>query len=593
VFVIGSMRRILGLLKPYKHMVFLGFLFQGIVIATRLIQPLATRAVVNDVIMASQHGRLIQLIAMLLGLSLVRAVTVFFRVILLEKASQSVAYDLRTRLFKHLQKMTFTFYDQNRVGEIMSRMTGDLEGVRDYLSSGLITAFEQTVTFTGAVIFMFVISWQSALTILLILPFIAVIAFRFHRKIRPVFRAVREQSAELNTRVQENIAGIHVVKAFVREKYEQQLLEKENRKLLDLNLEVTYTWSDYVPLIQFLSELCTPVVLASGAVLMGYGLMDVGTLVGVTGYIWMLTMPMRMLSQITNAATRAITSAEKIFYYLDLGPEIRDAETTLQAQSNRGGVQFDDVSFKYGDQSVLANVSFQVKPGQTIGIMGPTGAGKSTIIKLMGRFYDVSSGSVLVDGIDVRKQPLHCLRAKIGYVPQETFLFSESILENIRFGRPDAETDDVKNAADIAQALPFIMKMPHQFETVVGERGVGLSGGQKQRTAIARALLIDPVILVLDDATSAVDMQTEYQIQQKLEKAQNNRTTFIIAHRVSSVKNADLIIVLENGRIVEQGNHQELLTRKGAYWHMWQEQLTAITGEGGSTAYGTSHKTVG
>lgn len=579
------MRRIIGLLKPYKHLCFFGFLFQGIVIITRLIQPLLTRSVVNDVIMNGQHSMLIRFILMLLGLSLTRAASNFLRVMLMEKASQSVAYDLRTGLFQHLQKMSFSFYDKNRVGEIMSRMTGDLEGVRDYLAEGLVTAFEQTVTFIGAVIFMFVISWQSALTILVMLPLIAIVAFRFHHKIRPLFRAVREQSAQLNTRVQENLAGIHVVKAFVREEYEQELMEKENSKLLELNLKVTFTWSDYVPLIQFLSELCTPLVLATGAVLMSIGQMDLGTLVGVTGYIWMLTMPMRMLSQVTNAATRAVTSAEKVFYYLDLGPEIKDAKKICTPKAAKGQVKFDHVSFQYDDQLVLDDIDFTVEAGQTVGIMGPTGSGKTTLIKLLGRFYDASSGRILIDGVDVRKQSLQQMRSLIGYVPQETFLFSESINENIRFGRPEADIQLVEVAAQAAQASQFIEEMPLGYETVVGERGIGLSGGQKQRTAIARALLIDPSILILDDATSAVDMQTEHLIQQKLEESQKGRTTFVIAHRVSSVKNSDMILILDKGRIIERGTHQELLKLKGAYWQMWQEQLTAITGKGGDTSW--------
>lgn len=581
------MKRILSLLKPYKAMVFFGFLFQGIVIVTRLLQPLVTRSVVNDVIVNSQHGLLVELIFILLGLSLLRAASNYFRVMLMEKASQSVAYDLRTRLFRHLQKMSFSFYDRNRVGEIMSRMTGDLEGVRDYLAEGLVSAFEQSVTFVGAVIFMFIISWQSVLSILVVLPLIAVIAFRFHRKIRPVFRAVREQSAQLNTRVQENLAGIHVVKAFVREEYEQQLMEQENTKLLDLNLKVTFTWSDYVPLIQFLSEICTPFVLAVGAILMGTGQMDVGTLVGVTGYIWMLTMPMRMLSQVTNAATRAVTSAEKVFYYLDLGPEIKDDKNIRLPVENKGKVVFEHVSFRYDEQLVLDDIHFEVQAGQTVGLMGPTGSGKSTLVNLLGRFYDVSQGRIMVDGVDVRRQSLPRLRSAIGYVPQETFLFSDSLLENIRYGQPDAGMESVELAAEAAQASGFVAELPFGYETVVGERGIGLSGGQKQRTAIARALLIDPNILVLDDATSAVDMQTEHYIQQALEEAQKGRTTFIIAHRVSSVKNADLIIILDKGRIIEQGNHHQLLELRGEYWQMWQEQLAAITGEGGESI-GTS-----
>ena len=577
----NSTRRILGLLKPYRGKVLLGFLFQTVVIVTRLIQPLITRQVVNDVIIAGRHQLLAQLCLTLLGLSLTRAVSSYVRVQMMERASQNVAYDLRTGLFRHLQTMSFSFYDRNRVGEIMSRMTGDLEGVRDYLAGGIITMFEQGITFFGALVFMFTLSWQATLTILAMLPLIAWIAFRFRSRIRPAFREAREQTATLNTRVQENLAGIHVVKAFVREQYERELFEQENRKLLGVNLKITDIWRTYVPIMHGLSEICTPLVLATGSVLIATGHMDIGTLVGVTGYIWMLTQPMRMLSQIINSMTRAATSAEKIFYYLDLGPSIRDDDNPQTVNERKGRVEFDRVTFSYDQQPVLQDISFVAEPGQTIAIMGATGAGKTSLVRLLSRSYDVISGRVLVDGVDVRKQRLKELRCGIGYVPQETFLFSESLFENIRFGRPDASLDAVVAAARAAQAEEFIEEMPLKYETVVGERGVGLSGGQKQRTAIARALLIDPSILVLDDATSAVDMQTEYLIQQHLERSIRGRTTFIIAHRMSSVKNADLILVLNQGRIAERGSHQELLALKGEYWQMWQDQLTSISGEGG------------
>ncbi|HPA61073.1 MAG TPA: ABC transporter ATP-binding protein, partial [Clostridia bacterium] len=568
----NSTRRILGLLKPYRGKVLLGFLFQTVVIVTRLIQPLITRQVVNDVIIAGRHQLLVQLCLTLLGLSLTRAVSSYVRVQMMERASQNVAYDLRTGLFRHLQTMSFSFYDRNRVGEIMSRMTGDLEGVRDYLAGGIITMFEQGITFFGALVFMFTLSWQATLTILAMLPLIAWIAFRFRSRIRPAFREAREQTATLNTRVQENLAGIHVVKAFVREQYERELFEQENRKLLGVNLKITDIWRTYVPIMHGLSEICTPLVLATGSVLIATGHMDIGTLVGVTGYIWMLTQPMRMLSQIINSMTRASTSAEKIFYYLDLGPSIRDDENPQTVSERKGRVEFDRVAFSYDQQPVLQDISFVAEPGQTIAIMGATGAGKTSLVRLLSRSYDVISGRVLVDGVDVRKQRLKELRCGIGYVPQETFLFSESLFENIRFGRPDASLDAVVAAARAAQAEEFIEEMPLKYETVVGERGVGLSGGQKQRTAIARALLIDPSILVLDDATSAVDMQTEYLIQQHLERSIQGRTTFIIAHRMSSVKNADLILVLNQGRIAERGSHQELMALKGEYWQMWQDQ---------------------
>ena len=303
--------------------------------------------------------------------------------------------------------------------------------------------------------------------------------------------------------------------------------------------------------------------------------MDIGTLVGVTGYIWMLVNPMRQLSNIINMIAQAITSAEKLFYYVDFGSAIREPENARQPEKYEGHVVFDHVNFTYGDHPVLKDITFEAKPGQTIAVMGATGAGKSTLITLLGRFYDIQSGSIQIDGIDVREHSLKPLRRHIGYVMQETFLFSDTLEDNIRFGRPDAEMERVERSARVAQATEFIQHMPSGYDTVVGERGLGLSGGQKQRVAIARAVLIDPKILVLDDSTSAVDMETEYLIQQELKEVLKNRTTFIIAHRISSVKNADLILVLEDGAIAERGNHKELMAQGGIYYQMVMDQMAS------------------
>lgn len=300
--------------------------------------------------------------------------------------------------------------------------------------------------------------------------------------------------------------------------------------------------------------------------------MDLGTLVAVNGYVWLIINPMRQLSNIVNMFTNAATSAEKLFYYIDFGAAIKEKPNAISPEKFEGRVEFDHVDFAYGDTDVLHDITFTAEPGQTIAVMGATGSGKSTLVMLLSRLYDVRNGSVRIDGIDVRDQKLKPLRSHIGYVPQETFLFSDSIAENIRFGRPDAPFEKIEEAADVAQATEFLDEMPEGYETIVGERGMGLSGGQKQRTAIARAVLTDPAILVMDDSTSAVDMETEYVIQQKLKKVLAGRTTFIIAHRISSVKNADQILVMEDGRIAERGTHRELLNKGGIYSRMVADQ---------------------
>ena len=304
-------------------------------------------------------------------------------------------------------------------------------------------------------------------------------------------------------------------------------------------------------------------------------MIDIGTLVGVTGYIWMLTNPMRQLSNIINSVTHAVTSAEKLFYYEDLGASIKEPQNARTPETFRGHVVFDHVTFSYDNQPVLKDITFEAKPGQTIAIMGATGSGKSTLVTLLGRFYDIQKGTLTIDGIDVKKHALKPLRRQIGYVAQESFLFSDTIADNIRYGKPTADMKDVEKSAKVAQAKEFIDHMPSGYETVVGERGLGLSGGQKQRVAIARAVMIDPAILILDDSTSAVDMETEYLIQQELKEVLKNRTTFVIAHRISSVKNADLILILKDGEIVERGTHKELIKQGGIYKQMVDDQMSS------------------
>lgn len=570
-----TIRRIGGLLRPYKRKIILGLMLQTIVILTHLVSPYVTKSVVNDVITGGKTEYLLPLCAAILLLSLMRGVCVYCRSIMFERLSQNAMYDLRTGLYAHLEELPYQFYDKHRVGEIMSRMTGDIEGLRNLSAGGIVTVYDNALRFIGALIFMMTMSWEITLMILIMLPLISYMAWVFNKKIRPVFRDIREQNAVLNTRTQENLAGMHVVKAFAQEAYEEEQFNRENDKTLEMNLKATWIWSNFVPFMDLMGSLCTPITLLGGAILMLRGHMDVGTLVGITGYISLLVNPMRQLSNIINMVAQAITSAEKLFYYVDFGAAIREPENAQQPKEYKGHVVFDHVTFSYGDHPVLKDISFEAKPGQTIAVMGATGSGKSTLVTLLGRFYDIQSGSITIDGIDVRKHSLKPLRRQIGYVMQETFLFSDTIADNIRFGRPDADMARVKRSARVAQAEEFIDHMPGGYDTVVGERGLGLSGGQKQRTAIARAVLIDPSILVLDDSTSAVDMETEYLIQQELKEVLKDRTTFVIAHRISSVKNADLILVLDNGEIAERGTHKELMEQGSIYYQMVMDQMAS------------------
>lgn len=565
-------KRLYGMLKPYWRKILVALALQTLVIITRLVAPYLTKSVVNDVITAGVLDLLLPLTSALLALAVVRAVCTYIRSVMFERIGQNVAFDLRTGLYAHLEEMPYEFYDKHRIGEIMSRMTGDLEGVRNLIASGIITAYDNLLNFVLGIICLSSMSWQLALIMAVFCPLLAVTAFKFNKRIRPAFTDIREQNAVLNTRTQENLAGVRVVKAFARENHESEAFSVDNLKVRDLNIRATIIWSVFVPLMNLMGDLCTPVMVLAGGALMLNGRMDLGTLVGATGFIWLITNPMRMLSNIINMVAQAITSAEKLLYYVDLGASIREPQNAQSPARFEGKVEFDHVTFSYGGEVVLDDVSFVAQSGQTIAVMGATGAGKSSLVNLLGRYYDIQGGSVKVDGIDVREQKLKPLRHELGYVMQETFLFSDTIADNIRFGRPDADMDRVRRAARVAQAEEFIEHMPEKYETIVGERGLGLSGGQKQRVAIARAVLTDPKILIMDDSTSAVDMETEYEIQQQLKDVLKGRTTFIIAHRISSVKNADQILVLKDGKIAERGTHAQLLDQRGIYFGMVQDQ---------------------
>ena len=571
-------------MAPYKKKILIAMLLQLLAIASRLIAPFITKSVINDVIPVRDLERLLWLCSGLIGLVIVRGISTYIRGLTLERVSQNVVYDLRCGLYAHMEELPYQFYDHHRIGEIMSRMTGDIEGIRNLIAGGLVTVFDNALNFVGALVFLTIISPPLMLSLLIFAPVIAVVAWQFRKRIRPAFVATREQNAVLNTRTQENLAGMRVVKAFAREPFEYEEFEKDNQKLLSCHLKATWIWSNFVPVMELLSSLCTPVMLIVGSAMVLNGSMDIGTLVAVNGYVWLITNPMRMLSNIVNMLTQAITSAEKLFYYVDFGSAIREKDDAKEPEKREGLVEFDHVNFTYGGEDVLKDITFTAKPGQTIAVMGATGAGKSSLILLLGRFYDVHSGSVKIDGVDVRDHKLKPLRREIGYVPQETFLFSDTLEDNIRFGRPNATHEEVERAAEVAQATEFIGHMPQGYETIVGERGIGLSGGQKQRIAIARAVLTNPSILVMDDSTSAVDMETEYLIQNELKAVLKNRTTFIIAHRISSVKNADQILVLKNGEIVERGTHKELLKQEGEYYNMVQDQykdLKTVMAKGG------------
>lgn len=565
-------KRIFQYSAKYRSKFVFAILLHALLIAINLITPHISRLIVDDVIKGDQRDLLPILLTVLLAAALVKGVTMFIRSLLFEGYSQDCLYDLRNDMYTHLQELPFSFYDNNRVGELMSRMTGDLEGIRVFLASGIPIFFENIIYFFGTAIILLIMNAKLAIVTLVVTPLIAVVAYKFNRLIRPKYSEIREQQASLNTAAQENISGVRVVKAFAREDFEIEKFKKENIKNQNLNIQASHISGTYFPIMDFLSSVCLVVLIWVGGSMVSSGEITLGTIVAFNGYLWMLIMPMRMLGWITNMAAQAATSGKRVFDILDTGSAIKEKEVPHNPEEFQGDITFNDVGFRYRKQSVLSGVDFHAPAGSTIAIMGATGSGKTSLINLIERFYDRTSGTILVDGVDIKDWSLKRLRNEIAIVMQETFLFSDTIEGNILYGKTDATREEVIEAAKAADAHDFIMETPMGYDTIVGERGTGLSGGQKQRIAIARAIIKDPGILIMDDCTSALDMETEHTIQQALDKVQKNRTTFIIAHRVSSVRKADEILILENGRIAERGNHQELMDHGGLYYEMVNQQ---------------------
>lgn len=535
--------------------------------AANLVAPQLLRLLIDEGISGLNMSRVLQVSLLLIGVAFGRGLFNFLQGYWSEVTSQGVAYDLRNAIFTKLQSLSFTYHDRAQTGKLMTRVTSDVELVRNFVGMGLGQVISALILLFGTLVILFRMNVFLAFVSLGVVPLVVVILFRFVRQIMPISRIVQQKLGALNTILQENLAGMRVVKAFTREEYEISRFLGANKELLDINMDLIRTFSSTFPTIFFIANLGTAAVLWAGGVRVLNQTLTLGELVAFTGYLGFLLMPMFMLGMIGAMFSRAEVSAGRIFEIMDAESDVHDRPNAIPLPSVRGRVVFDAVDFRYfgSDTNVLSQVSFTAEPGQTVAILGETGSGKSTIINLIPRFYDVSSGKVTIDGYDVREVTLDSLRSQVGIVLQETTLFSGTIRENIAYGRPEASLEEVVAAAEAAQAHEFISALPEGYDTLVGERGVGLSGGQKQRIAIARALLVDPRILILDDSTSAVDAETEYKIQQALEKLMEGRTSFVIAQRLSTVRKADLILLLEGGRLVDQGRHEELLERSDLY----------------------------
>lgn len=568
----GYIRWFLSFLKKYRVRMIVGLILVFITSLLVLINPQISGMIVDEVIEGQHYEKLGILLLIMIGVTLVRSLLRFTFLMCFESSSQGLVYDMREEAYRKLMKEDFNFFNKNRTGDLMSRQTGDMDAVRHMVSHVIYFSFENILVFLMALVMIFSVNVKMALCMLIVLPFTLAVTLSQRRHIKPAFDRVRDCFSSLNAFAQETIAGNRVVKAFAKEDYELEKFDRENDGYRDAQLNAASIWMKYIPMFEILSQCLTIILMIMGGFMVIDGEMTIGNMVTVNGYLWMLNSPLRQAGWIINDLQRFLTAIEKIYKVYTTEPDIKQPEHVVEKRKLKGSVTFDHVNYYTNDDTVLKDISFHVEPGQTVGIIGATGSGKSSLVNLICRFYDVNHGRVLVDDIDVRNLNLQTLRGNIGIAMQDVFLFSDTIEGNIAYGNPDCTFEQVQAAAKIANADEFIREMPEGYDTIIGERGVGLSGGQKQRISLARAILKDPSIIILDDTTSAIDMETESLIQNELKKISDERTVFIIAHRISSIIHADQILVLDNGRLVERGTHEQLLAKKGYYSTVFHHQ---------------------
>ncbi len=567
------MRRLLTYIKPYRGSAYLAIVCLLAGSGLSVVQPYLTKIAIDRYIRNSSFEGLNQ-IAVLYILTLIFVFALSFgQTWLINLMGQKIMRDLRMEIFRHLQKLDVAFFDKNPVGRLMTRVTTDVDALNELFTAGVISVFEDIFMLSGIIIFLFLLNARLALTIVAILPLLILATLVFKIKVRDSFRRVRTAIARINAFLQENITGAAVVQIFVQEKKQYQRFTRINKDHLDANVQGIFYYAIFFPILELISALAVAIIVWYGGLQVLAGTLTLGTLVAFIQYSDRFFRPISDLSEKYTILQSAMASSERIFKLLDTAPRVVSPASSNAAAVKEGRIEFRNVNFSYNPgEPILHDISFKVNPGERVAVVGATGAGKSTIISLLSRFYDVQEGEILVDGENIKNFNLQELRRSIGIVLQDVFLFSGSVSENIRLGNSEISDAQVRSAAETVHASRFIDELENKYASKVGERGASLSVGQKQLLAFARALAYNPKILILDEATSSIDTETEMLIRDALEKLMANRTSIIIAHRLSTIQNADRILVLHHGRIRETGTHQELLRMKGIYWKLYQLQ---------------------
>jgi ATP-binding cassette subfamily B multidrug efflux pump len=571
-----SLLNLRGYLKPYIWQLILNMAALLSITGLSLIVPQVIQGVIDQGLKAGETPFLVRSALILLFIGIGTAVLNLSQRYLTEWIGAHIGYDLRNAMYDRIQYLPFTYHDHTTTGQLINRCIEDVRSVQSFAGDSLVQIVQLGVLSVGVIIVLFTRNpWLAAVSLLPLIPMI-MMTTDFGQRITRLFYDVDNTLGDLSAQLQENVTGVHVVRAFAREPHEIDRFDKINRNYFKSRVKVISEWSKVMPSTNLLITMGTILILMVGGPLVIQGKMTVGELVAFNAYLLMLSAPVQQLAWLVNSTGEAIAGAQRVLEILDHQPEIQSPPHPVVLETIRGQVEFHGVSLRYQDENIdaLADIDLSVDQNQLIALIGQTGSGKTSLVNLIPRFYDVTEGEVSVDGVDVRTMDLVSLRRQIGIVLQTSLLFSDSIRENICYGRPDATDDEIVAAAKAAQAHDFISKFSEGYETLVGERGVTLSGGQRQRIAIARALLMDPRILILDDSTSSVDTQTERLIQEALDHLMQGRTTFVIAHRLSTVRRADLILVMANGQIVQKGKHEELLAQGGLYKQIHDLQLS-------------------